>query len=69
MRARGGLLRVREFVMKDAYSFHGTEEDFKKEYKKMGDTYSKIFKRLGLKTGAGFITPLELSLRKDRIKT
>lgn len=50
MRARGGLLRLREFVMKDAYSFHATEEDFKKEYKKMGDTYTKIFERLGLKT-------------------
>ena len=31
MRARGGLLRLREFVMKDAYSFHANEEDFKKE--------------------------------------
>lgn len=50
MRARGGLLRLREFMMKDAYSFHATEEDFKKEYKKMGETYSQIFKRLGLET-------------------
>jgi len=50
MRARGGLLRVREFLMKDAYSFHATEEDFKKEYKNMGDTYTRIFKRLGLDT-------------------
>ena len=50
MRARGGLLRVREFVMKDAYSFHATEEDFKKEYKVMEKTYSKIFGRMGLKT-------------------
>lgn len=50
MRARGGLLRVREFVMKDAYSFHATEEDFLKEYKNMEKTYSKIFKRMGLKT-------------------
>lgn len=50
MRARGGLLRVREFVMKDAYSFHATEEDFKKEYKVMENTYSKIFARMGLKT-------------------
>lgn len=48
MRARGGLLRLREFVMKDAYSFHSSEEDFKKEYKKMGDTYTKIIKRVGL---------------------
>ena len=50
MRARGGLLRVREFLMKDAYSFHADEEDFKKEYQKMWDTYKKIFERLGLET-------------------
>ncbi len=50
MRARGGLLRVREFIMKDAYSFHLSEEDFKKEYKKMWETYTKIFKRMGLET-------------------
>ncbi|MBI2018067.1 proline--tRNA ligase, partial [Candidatus Daviesbacteria bacterium] len=50
LRARGGLLRIREFVMKDAYSFHVDEEDFKKEYQLMMDTYSRIFKRFGLKT-------------------
>jgi len=50
IRARGGLLRLREFVMKDAYSFHASEEDFKKEYQNMMDTYTKIFQRLGLKT-------------------
>lgn len=50
LRARGGLLRVREFIMKDAYSFHATEEDFKREYQKMWETYSRIFKRLGLET-------------------
>ncbi|MCL4354754.1 proline--tRNA ligase [Patescibacteria group bacterium] len=49
LRARGGLLRVREFVMKDGYSFHATEEDFKKEYKNMWETYERIFKKLGLK--------------------
>lgn len=49
-RARGGLLRLREFVMKDAYSFHSTEEDFRKEYDKMEKTYTAIFKALGLKT-------------------
>lgn len=47
-RARGGLLRVREFVMKDAYSFHQSEEDFKKEYDKMAEVYTRIFHRLGL---------------------
>ena len=50
LRARGGLLRVREFVMKDAYSFHADEKDFVKEYDKMAQTYFQIFKRLGLKT-------------------
>src|SRR3989344_7729646 len=50
MRARGGLLRVREFTMKDAYSFHATEEDFKKEYENMKKTYSRIFERMGLET-------------------
>lgn len=50
MRARGGLLRLREFVMKDAYSFDTSEEEFKKEYDKMQGTYSAIFKRLGLRT-------------------
>ncbi|MBU0706376.1 proline--tRNA ligase [Patescibacteria group bacterium] len=50
LRARGGLLRVREFLMKDAYSFHSDEKDFKKEYKNMGDTYTRIFERMGLKT-------------------
>ncbi|MCK4553751.1 proline--tRNA ligase [Candidatus Parcubacteria bacterium] len=50
LRARGGLLRVREFLMKDGYSFHADEDDFKTEYKNMRDTYIKIFKRLGLET-------------------
>ncbi len=49
-RARGGLLRLREFVMKDAYSFHTDAADFKKEYDNMADTYTRIFKRLGLET-------------------
>ncbi len=50
LRARGGLLRVREFLMKDAYSFNLGEEDFKVEYQKMWDTYMKIFERMGLRT-------------------
>lgn len=50
LRARGGLLRVREFVMKDAYSFHTDEKDFTKEYEKMAQTYKRIYERLGLKT-------------------
>jgi len=50
MRARGGLLRVREFIMKDAYSFDADVTSFKKEYQRMGDTYTRIFEALGLKT-------------------
>lgn len=50
LRARGGLLRVREFIMKDGYSFHRDEDDFKVEYEKMKNVYTKIFDRLGLKT-------------------
>lgn len=50
MRARGGLLRVREFIMKDAYSFDVDAEAFKKQYKQMTDVYSTIFRRLGLET-------------------
>lgn len=49
LRARGGLLRVREFVMKDAYSF-STEEQFKEIYQQMADAYTAIFKELGLET-------------------
>ena len=52
LRARGGLLRVREFLMKDAYSFHAGEEDFKKEYEKMGQVYKRIFEKLGLEAVA-----------------
>ncbi len=52
LRARGGLLRVREFVMKDGYSFHVDKEDFIKEYKNMADTYTRIFARMGLVTRA-----------------
>ena len=50
IRARGGLLRVREFIMKDGYSFHADEEDFRREYDKMKEVYARIFRRLGLET-------------------
>ena len=48
LRARGGLLRVREFLMKDAYSFHADPDDFQKEYRSMWHTYERIFHRFGL---------------------
>lgn len=50
LRARGGLLRVREFIMKDGYSFHRGEEDFREYYEMMKGVYSRIFSRLGLAT-------------------
>lgn len=50
MRARGGLLRLKEFVMKDAYSFDRSENEFKEQYQLMWETYKKIFNRLGLRT-------------------
>lgn len=47
-RPRFGLLRGREFIMKDAYSFHATEESLDQTYQDMYDAYSKIFSRLNL---------------------
>jgi len=47
-RPRFGLLRGREFIMKDAYSFHATEESLDVKYQEMRQAYSNIFTRLGL---------------------
>lgn len=49
-RPTGGLLRTREFVMKDGYSFHKDETDLKITYQKYWDAYLKIAKRLDLNT-------------------
>ena len=49
IRPRFGLMRAREFIMKDAYSFDVDDEASMKSYKKMFDTYVKIFRRCGLK--------------------
>jgi len=49
IRPRFGLMRGREFMMKDAYSFHTSEEDLDREYQNMYQTYCRIFDRLGLK--------------------
>lgn len=46
-RAKSGILRGREFMMKDLYSAHSTEKDLMDYYKKVQDAYSRIFKRLG----------------------
>lgn len=47
-RAKAGLLRGREFVMKDLYSFHASEEDLKEYYEKVKEAYVRIYDRLGL---------------------
>jgi prolyl-tRNA synthetase len=50
IRPRFGLMRAKEFVMKDAYSFDATDEGAQVSYKKMYDAYARIFQRCGLKT-------------------
>ncbi len=47
-RPRGGLIRVREFTMKDAYSFHTSREDLEEYYYKCYEAYKRIFYRVGL---------------------
>lgn len=47
-RSRGGLIRVREFTMKDAYSFHTSQEDLERTYRRVFDAYHRIFTRIGL---------------------
>ncbi len=47
-RPRGGLIRVREFTMKDAYSFHTSQEDLEEYYDKCHKAYERIFKRAGV---------------------
>ena len=49
IRPRFGVMRAREFIMKDAYSFHTSEADLAREYQNMYDTYARIFTRFGLK--------------------
>ncbi|HOD48571.1 MAG TPA: proline--tRNA ligase [Candidatus Hydrogenedentes bacterium] len=47
-RSRGGLIRVREFTMKDAYSFHTSQEDLERYYTKCYRAYERIFARAGI---------------------
>ncbi len=48
IRPRFGVMRGREFTMKDGYSFHASFDDLVREYQNMYDTYNRIFTRLGL---------------------
>lgn len=47
-RAKSGILRGREFIMKDMYSFHATEEDLNRYYSEVEKAYARIYERLGL---------------------
>ena len=49
IRPRFGVMRAREFLMKDGYSFHADFADLQREYRNMYDTYTRIFTRLGLR--------------------
>jgi len=49
IRPRFGVMRGREFLMKDGYSFHASFDDLQREYRNMFATYTRIFDRLGLK--------------------
>jgi prolyl-tRNA synthetase len=48
LRAKSGILRGREFMMKDLYSAHASEEDLMEYYWKVADAYMRVFKRIGL---------------------
>ncbi len=48
IRPRFGVMRAREFLMKDAYSFHLTDADLVREYENMKAAYTRVFTRLGL---------------------
>src|SRR5512133_4117217 len=50
IRPRFGLMRAKEFIMKDAYSFDSTDEAAQQSYRRMYDAYSRIVSRCGLKT-------------------
>ena len=47
-RARGGLIRVREFTMKDGYSFHTSQKDLERYYKRCYRAYERIYARVGI---------------------
>ena len=60
-RARSGILRGREFMMKDLYSVHATEDDFWKFYEEVKNAYSRVFKKIGFdfritESGGGVFT-------------
>ena len=60
IRPRFGVMRAREFLMKDAYSFHASFDDLQREYRNMYDAYSRVFARLGLRFRAVAADPGEI---------
>src|SRR3989344_478839 len=48
LRAKSGILRTREFLMKDLYSFHATQADLDAYYEKLAKVYANIFKQFGI---------------------
>lgn len=56
LRVKSGLLRTKEFIMKDLYSFHATEKDLDSYYEKVKKAYFKIFERVGLGSKHTYLT-------------
>lgn len=52
LRSKSGILRGREFLMKDMYSFHATQADFDEYYQKVKEAYFRVFRRMGLEAKA-----------------
>jgi prolyl-tRNA synthetase len=71
LRAKSGIMRSREFVMKDLYSFSKTEEEFREFYERCAEAYIKIFERVGLggKTYRTFASGGSFSKFSDEFQT
>ncbi len=71
LRAKSGIMRCREFVMKDLYSFNRTEEEFREFYEKCAEAYKKIFARVGIgeKTHRVFASGGSFSKFSDEFQT
>ena len=65
IRPRFGVMRAREFVMKDAYSFHIDVASLERTYQVMYDSYIQIFNRLGLRFRAVVADPEPLCVKSD----
>ncbi|MDO8548467.1 MAG: aminoacyl--tRNA ligase-related protein [bacterium] len=71
LRAKSGIMRAREFIMKDLYSFSRDEKEFRKFYEQCADAYLKIFERVGLgaKTYRTFASGGSFSKFSDEFQT